>query len=388
MRPLIYLDHNATTPVDPAVLEEMLPFLKDDYGNPSSVYSFGTRVRKAIDLARERVAAFIGCEPGEVTFTSCGTESNNAVIQSAMWVDRDRQHLVTTAVEHSAIMKHAEVLARRGHPVTLLPVDAEGRLSLDEVAAAITDETAILSVMWANNETGVVFPVEKIAEIAREKDVLFHTDAVQAVGKLPIGVSELGIHALSISGHKLYCPKGVGALYINRRSRFHPYLIGGGQEGGRRGGTENVASIVALGKAAELAAALQHTDHMRGLRDYFEAEVFARIEGVQINGHREDRLPNTSNLSFSGVEAEGLLFLLDKDNICASAGSACTTGSLKPSHVLSAMGLSADRARSSIRFSFGKQNTHLEVDQVLEVLVRAVDKMRSLRPPGPVAMHR
>jgi len=383
---IVYLDNNATTSVDPAVVEEMLPFLRDYYGNASSMYGFGRQVAKAITTARERVAALLGCHPEEVVFTSCGTESDNAAIESALRMDPDRTHVVTTAVEHSAVQKQCDLLARRGVPVTRVGVDGEGRLDLDALERAITDETAVVSVMWANNETGVLFPVERIAEIAAAKGVFFHTDAVQAVGKLPVDLSRLPVHYLAVSGHKLHCPKGVGVLYVNRRTKFHPFLIGGGQEGGRRGGTENVASIVGLGKACELAAAgLEHeATVVRGFRDRFESRVLAEIPGVERNGDAEARLPNTSSLSFSGCEGEALLVLLDQAGVCASAGSACTTGSLSPSHVLTAMGFSSDRARSTLRFSFSRFNAPGDVDRGVEAVRAAVAKVRALRPQGEV----
>jgi len=383
---IVYLDNNATTQVDPAVVEEMLPFLRDYHGNASSLYGFGRQVAGAIAKARDQVAALLGCMPEEIIFTSCGTESDNAAIESALRMDPDRRHIVTTAVEHSAIQKHCELLARRGHAVTWLRVDSLGRMDLAELERAITDETALVSVMWANNETGVLFPIAQAAEIAASKGVFFHTDAVQAVGKIPVNLSSLPVHYLSLSGHKLHCPKGVGALYVNRRARFHPLLIGGGQESGRRGGTENVASIVALGKACELAAAaLDHENTaVRAMRDRFEQRALAEIPGVTCNGDADHRLPNTSSLVFEGCEGEALLILLDRANVCASAGSACTTGSLSPSHVLTAMGLPADRARATLRFSFGRFNTEADVDRGLDAVQSAVARVRALRPAGEV----
>ncbi len=379
-REIIYLDNNATTRVDPAVVEEMLPFLTDFYGNASSGYSFSHKVARALEHARERVAALLGCEPSEILFTSCGTESNNAAIQSALSIDPDRQHVVTTAVEHSSIMKHGEFLAKRGHEVTWLGVDGKGRIDLGELERAIRPDTAIVSVMWANNETGVLSPIHEIAEIVRRKNVLFHTDAVQAVGKIPMAVGESKINFLSLSGHKLHCPKGVGVLYINRRTRFTPYLIGGGQEHGKRAGTENVASIAALGKAAELAGKFMKHEAtaVRALRDDFERVVLEAIPDTQVNGDRENRLPNTSNISFEGIESEAVLMLLDKQGVCCSAGSACTTGSLHPSHVLKAMGFSTERARSSLRFSFSRFTTKEEVAKALEILPGVISKLRKM----------
>jgi cysteine desulfurase len=379
---MIYFDNNATTSIDPSVLAEMLPFLKEQYGNPSSAYSFGKRVARAIEHAREQVAALLGCEPSEILFTSCGTESDNTALQSALTVDQDRRHIITSKVEHSAIIKHAEALARRGYEVTWLDVDAKGFIDLSQLEDAIRPDTAVVSLMWANNETGVLFPIEEAAEICRKKQTIFHTDAVQAVGKIPIKLNTIPIQFLSLSGHKLHGPKGVGALYVNRRARFFPFLIGGGQENKRRGGTENTASIVALGKAAELAAELiQEEDRfVRDLRDTFEREAVQRIPGVTVNGDTERRLPNTTSLSIEGIDSEALLMILDQQGVCCSAGSACTTGALEPSHVLRAMGLSNEQARASLRFSFGHLNTMEEVNRGLEILTRAVKKLRELTP--------
>ena len=375
---LIYLDNNATTKVDPAVVEEMMPYLTELYGNPSSGYRFGQQVGKGLDQARERVAALIGCEPGEIIFTSCGTESTNAAINSALQMDRDRQHIVTTRVEHSATLKHCETLAKRGWEVTWLGVDARGQIDLEELDRAIRPDTAIVSVMWANNETGVLFPVEEIAGIVRAKRTLFHSDAVQAVGKIPLNLADAKINFLSLSGHKLHCPKGVGVLYVNRRTKFAPYLIGGGQEQGKRAGTENVASIVALGKACEVAGEyLEHeATEVRAMRDRFEAGILAQVEGAQVNGDRESRLPNTTNLAFEGVDSEGALMLLDQRGLCCSSGSACTTGAVHASHVLKAMGCSDERARASLRFSFSRFNTADEVERALEIVPQVLGKLR------------
>ena len=375
---LIYFDNNATTRVDPAVVEEMLPYLTEQYGNPSSGYRFGQQVGQAIERARERVAALLGCEPPEIAFTSCGTESTNAAINSALLMDRDRQHIVTTRVEHSATLKHCEALAKRGTEVTWLGVNEQGQIDLEELERAIRPDTALVTMMWANNETGVLFPIDEIAAIVREKGVLFHTDAVQAVGKVPLRLSGAKINFLSLSGHKLHCVKGVGVLHVNKRTRFSPYLIGGGQENGRRAGTQNVASIVGLGKACELAGAfLEHeATEVRGLRDEFENGVLTRVEGSQVNGDREHRLPNTSNLAFDGIDSEGVLMLLDQQGICCSSGSACTTGSVHASHVLKAMGFSDERARASLRFSFSRFNTRAEVVRALEILPGTITRLR------------
>ena len=378
---IIYLDNNGTTAVDPAVIAEMMPYLTDFYGNPSSAYGFGSQVKEAVEIARAQVAALLGCMPGEIIFTSCGTESSNAAIQSALAIDPDRQHIVTSTVEHSAIIKHGEALARRGIEVTWLPVDEFGQIDLADLENAVREDTAIVSLMWANNETGVLFPIEKAAEIARAKGALFHTDAVQAVGKIPINLANSKINFLSVSGHKLHCPKGVGVLYANRKSRFNSFLMGGGQENGKRAGTENVPYIVALGKAAELsgAAMVEENVEVKALRDHFENTLLTALDGIEVNGDRENRLPNTSNVAISGIESEALLILLDQKNICCSGGSACTTGSLSPSHVLTAMGFSTERARSSIRFSFSRYNTKEEVDRALEIIIATVRKLRSLK---------
>ena len=375
---LIYFDNNATTKVDPAVVEEMMPFLTELYGNPSSGYRFGQQVGKALDQARERVARLLGCEPGEILFTSCGTESTNAAINSALLMDRDRQHIVTTRVEHSATLKHCETLAKRGHEVTWLGVDERGQVDLAELEKAIRPDTAIVTVMWANNETGVLFPIHDIAEIVRKKHTLFHTDAVQAIGKIPFDLAHTKVNFVSLSGHKLHCPKGVGVLYVNKRTKFHPYLIGGGQEHGKRAGTQNVAGIVALGKACEIAGEFMEHEatEVRGLRDHFENTLLATVEGAHMNGDHEHRLPNTTNLAFSDVDAEGVLMLLDQHGICCSSGSACTTGSIHASHVLKAMGFRDERARSSLRFSFSRFNTRDEVEKALEIVPKVIAKLR------------
>ena len=379
-RPLIYLDHNATTPVDPAVVEAMLPYLTHWYGNPSSPYGFGQRVGEALGRAREQVAGLLGCEPGEILFTSCGTESTNTAIHSALAMDPDRQHIVTTRVEHSATLKTCEALAKRGYEITWLGVDEQGLIDVEELERAIRPETALVTVMWANNETGVLFPIPEIARIVRAKGALFHTDAVQAVGKMPMSLRDLPINFLSLSGHKLHCPKGVGVLYVNRRTRFQSFMTGGSQEGGKRAGTENVASIVALGRACELAAShvAEERDEIRILRDRFEEWILANVEGAQLNGDADLRLPNTSNIAFEGVDSEAVLMLLDQQGICCSAGSACTAGSLHPSHVLKAMGASDDRARSSLRFSFSRYNTGEEVVRALEIIPAVINKLRRL----------
>lgn len=379
---IIYLDNNATTEMDPAVIEEMLPFLTKYYGNPSSGYVFGRQVRRAIDLARERVAALLGCQAVEIVFTSCGTESNNTALNSALQLDPNRQHVVTTAVEHSATRRHCEAVAKRGCSVTVVGVDTAGNLDLEELERAITPQTAIVTVMWANNETGVLFPIEKIAEIARRKRVLFHTDAIQAVGKIPIRLADSTVNSLALSAHKLHGPKGIGALYVNRRCAFRPSMIGGSQENNRRAGTENVASIVALGKAAECAAnaLAEENSRVRQMRDRFESILLGRLPNTCVNGDRTARLPNTTNLSFPDVEADAALIMFDRHHLCCSAGSACRTGAVEPSHVLRAMNLPAPRIRGSMRFSFGRFNSDADVDKALEIIPGVINRLRELSP--------
>jgi cysteine desulfurase len=379
---IIYLDNNATTQLDPAVIEEMMPFLTEYYGNPSSGYTFGRQVRRAIDLARERVAALIGCEPGEVVFTSCGTESNNAAVHSALQLDPNRRHIVTTAVEHSATRRHCETVAKQGFGVTIVGVDHGGGLDLDELERAITPQTAIITAMWANNETGVLFPVEKIAEIARRKRVLFHTDAIQTVGKIPMRLADSTINSVALSAHKLHGPKGVGALYVNKRSAFRPLVIGGSQENNRRAGTENVASIVGLGKAAECASAAlgEENSRVRTMRDCLERRLLERVPNTFVNGDVAERLPNTTNLSFVGIESDAALVMFDRHHLCCSAGSACRTGSLEASHVLRAMNLPPERMGGSMRFSFGRFNSDADVDKALEIIPAVIAKLRAMSP--------
>jgi cysteine desulfurase len=380
---IIYLDNNATTQLAPAVIDEMLPFLTNYYGNPSSGYGFAATARKAINLARERLAALLGCEPTEIVFTSGGTESNNAVTNSALQVQAPGKHVITSAVEHSAVLRPCQDLAKRGCDVTFLRVGRHGNLDLAELEAAIRPQTALVSIMWANNETGVVFPIEKIAEICREKGVLFHTDAVQATAKIPMRLHDTAINFLSLSAHKFYGPKGVGALYVNRRTKFRPLIDGGGQENGRRGGTENVASIVGLGKAAELALKYlgEGKCNIRSMRDRFETSMLEAVSGASVNGAGAPRLPNTSSLSFEGIESPAALLLLDRQGICCSAGSACRTGSQEASHVLRAMNPSGDGARRSLRFSLGRFNTDAQIDRAIEVVPKVIEKLRQNAAP-------
>jgi len=378
--PMLYFDNNATTRIDPLVVEAMLPYLTEQYGNPSSGCRLGKLAAQAIAHAREQVAALLGCEPGEIVFTSGGTEAVNTALASALQLNPQRRHLLTTAVEHSATLKPCEALERRDYEVTRLGVDAAGRLDLSDFEHQIRPDTALISLMAANNETGVLFPIRELAGIVQKHGAFFHTDAIQMAGKLPIRLAETGLAYLSVSSHKIHGPKGVGALYVNRRSAFHPLLRGGGQENGRRAGTENIAGIVGFGKAAELALQGLETEmtQVQALRDAFEDGVLEQIPGVQINGDRTARLPNTTNLAFEGIEAESALLLLDRAGICASAGSACMTGSLTPSHVLRAMGFSHARARSSLRFSFSRFNTAEEIAQALELLPGIIAKLRGV----------
>jgi cysteine desulfurase len=379
---IIYLDNNATTQLDPAVIEEMLPFLTKYYGNPSSGYGFAAMARKAINLARERLAALLGCEPTEIVFTSGGTESNNAVINSVLQFEPRGKRVVTSAVEHSAVLRPCQDLAKRGYDVTFLGVDGHGNLDVAEMEAAIRPGTALVSIMWANNETGVIFPVEKITEICRQKGVLFHTDAVQVTGKIPMRLRDSPINFLSLSAHKFHGPKGVGALYISRQTRFSPLIAGGSQENGRRGGTENVASIVGLGKAAELAFKYlaEGQCNIRSMRDRFEKFVLEAVNGASVNGAGAARLPNTSSLSFEGIESASVLLLLDRQGVCCSAGSACRTGSQEASHVLRAMNPSSDGARRSLRFSLGRFNSEAQIDRAIEVVPKVIEKLRQVSP--------
>lgn len=389
-RKTVYFDNNATTRVAPEVFDAMAPYLRDFYGNPSSAYRFGSQVGKDIEAAREKVAKLIGADPKEVIFTSCGTESNNTAIHSALITQPKKKHIVTTAVEHSAIIKYSDFLRRQGYEITLLPVDSDGQLDLHLLDKSIRPDTAIVSVMWANNETGIVFPIEEIAAICRMHDVLFHTDATQVPGKMAVDVNALGVNMLTLSAHKLHAPKGIGLLYVKKRTKFQPYIIGGHQERGFRGGTENVANMIAFGRAAELATAHLQDENtrVRALRDKLENGILKSIPNTVRTGPKEPRLPNTSNIAFDNCEAEAVLMLLDQTGICASSGSACTTGSLDPSHVLLAMGIKPMRARCCIRFSLGIYNTEEEVDYVLQQLPPMIAKLREISPVKQIDSHR
>ncbi|HLC18026.1 MAG TPA: cysteine desulfurase NifS [Thermodesulfobacteriota bacterium] len=379
----IYFDHNATTPVHEEVFEAMLPYLKEEWGNPSSIHWAARAPRKAVDTARERIAAFLNCTPLEVIFTSSGTESDNHAIKGLVNAKKGKgNHIITTKVEHPAVLNTCKHLAKEGYEVTYLGVDSKGMLDIDELKDGVTDRTILITVMYANNETGVVFPVDEIAAIAREKGIAFHTDAVQAAGKVPLDMQKLNVDLLSISGHKLYGPKGMGALFARRGVRLVPLIHGGHHERNRRGGTENVAGIVGLGKACEIASRDMEREiaQLTRLRDRLEKGLIKRIEHVYVNGDRENRLPNTTNISFEFVEGESLLLNLDMKGIAASSGSACTSGSLEPSHVLMAMGMSHELSHGSVRFSLGRINTEEDVDYLIEEMPPIVDRMRSMSP--------
>jgi cysteine desulfurase len=380
----IYFDNNATTAVAPEVLDEMLPYLRELYGNPSSMHTFGGRLHRKIEDARSKVAQLIGADPEEVIFTSCGTESDNTAIMSAVESFPQKRHIITTRVEHPAVLNFCRHLARKGYRVTFLPVDNQGRLNIDELRKSIDDDTLVVSVMYANNEVGNIFPVAEIGEILRERRILFHTDAVQAAGKVPIDLKKLPADMLSLSGHKLHAPKGIGVLYVRKGTRFYPYIIGGHQENGRRAGTENIASIVGFGKACELAMNYMTEEivYLKKLRDKLENALLRSCPDVRINGDVGSRLPNTTNLSFEYVEGEAILLRLNEFGICASSGSACTSGSLEPSHVLRAMGVPFTAIHGSIRFSLSRYNTEAEIDKVIEVMPAIIKDLRQLSPFG------
>jgi cysteine desulfurase len=379
---VIYADNNATTQVASEVLEEMVPYFHDLYGNPSSMHSFGGQVAGELKEARKRVARLIGATPDEILFTSCGTESDNTAIRAAIASHPHKKHIVTTRVEHPAVKNLCEHLGGHGYRITFLPVDRQGRLDLEDLHKALSNDTAIVTIMWANNETGVLFPVDEIAQMVRERKIVFHTDAVQAVGKIPIDVEQIPVDMLSLSGHKLHGPKGIGALYVRKGTKFSPFLVGGHQERGRRGGTENVAAIVGLGKACELA--LEHLGEekkrVKYLRDKLENGILKGIPNAMVNGDRERRLPNTTSISFEYVEGEAILLMMNEFGICASSGSACTSGSLEPSHVLRAMGVPFTAAHGSIRFSLSIYNTEEEIDFIIEKLPPIIERLRELSP--------
>ena len=380
----IYFDNNATTKVADEVFEEIKPYFCELYGNPSSMHTFGGQVGIKIRTAREKTAALLGCDPSEIIFTGCGTESDNTAINGTLAAYPNKRKIITSCVEHPAVLSVCRELGSHGYTVVELKVDKQGRLDMDmaELEKQIDDNTALVTIMYANNETGVIFPVEKIAELTKSRDAVFHTDAVQAVGKIPLNLSKSNIDLLSISGHKLHAPKGVGVLYIKKGTRLSPYMLGGHQEAGKRAGTENVPGIVGLGKACELAAKNieEESEKVKHLRDKLENAILQQCPDSMLNGDKDNRLPNTSNISFEFIEGEAILLMLDKFGICASSGSACTSGSLEPSHVLRAMGVPFTAAHGSIRFSLSRYNTEKEVDYTIEKMPEIVNRLRKLSP--------
>jgi len=385
MTDVIYMDNNATTRVADEVFEAMLPYIRDLYGNPSSMHTFGGQVAHAINTARASVANLLNCSPDEILFTSCGTESDNTAIHTVLEQNPDKRHIVTTRVEHPAVRSTCRHFRdRRGCRLTELPVNAVGQIDLDELRDAISDDTAIVSIMHANNETGTVFPIAEIAEIVAESEAVLHCDAVQSVGKIPLDLSRIPINFLAVSGHKIHAPKGVGVLYVRRGTKLLPFIMGGHQEHGKRAGTENVPYIVALGKACELAG--EHledeTTRVRALRDRLEEKLLAGCRDAHVNGDPDNRLPNTTNISYEYVEGEAILLHMDGLNIAASSGSACTSGSLEPSHVLRAMGVPFTRAHGSVRYSLSRYTTEKEVDFVAENMPAIIERLRKMSPFG------
>ena len=378
----VYVDNNATSRIAPEVLDAMMPYLTERYGNPSSMHSFGGTVGLDIKDARTKVAALIGAAPDEIVFTSCGSESDSTAIWAALNSYPNKKHIVTTRVEHPAVKNLCETLTKRGYRVTFVPVDGEGRLDIDQLKRHLSNDTALVSVMWANNETGVIFPIREIAELVRDKGIVFHTDAVQVAGKIPVDVKADGVDMLSMSGHKIHAPKGVGVLYVRKGTKFSPFLIGGHQEHGRRGGTENVASIIGLGKACELARKQFTKDMVRVQAAAGQAGIrlLEKVPHAFVNGDRENRLPNTTSIAFEYVEGESILLMLNEYGICASSGSACTSGSLEPSHVLRAMGVPFTAAHGSIRFSLSTYNTEEDIDFIIEKMPPIIERLRSMSP--------
>ena len=378
----IYFDNNATTKVAEEVLEEMKPLFCELYGNPSSMHTFGGQIGRRIRKAREQVAALISCEPSEIIFTSCGTESDNTAIRGTLAAYPNKRKIITTRVEHPAVLAVCREQESHGYTVVELGVDDKGRLDLAQLEKELDDDTALVTIMYANNETGVVFPIDEIAGLVTGRGVVFHTDAVQAVGKIALDLSNSNIDLLSVSGHKIHGPKGVGVLYVRKGTRLAPFMLGGHQESGRRAGTENVPGIVGLGKACELAAEniVQENERVGCLRDKLESAILGSCPDSRLNGDKENRLPNTTNISFEYIEGEAILLMLDKFGICASSGSACTSGSLEPSHVLRAMGVPFTAAHGSIRFSLSRYNTEEEVDCTIEKTPEIVNKLRKLSP--------
>ncbi len=379
----VYFDHSATTPVDKRVAAEMINCITGNFGNPSSIHAFGRRARMAVEEARERVAKGIGANPDEIVFTSGGTEADNIALEGAARANRERgNHIITCAVEHHAVLDICKTLEKDGFKITVLPVDACGMVHVEDVAGAVSEKTILITIMHANNEVGTIQPIPEIGRLARERGIIFHTDAVQSAGKIPVRVDELGVDLLSLSGHKIYGPKGIGALYIRSGTRWQPVSHGGGQERGQRAGTENVPGIVALGKAVELAAAEldEEAARLTRLRDKLIQQVTERISHVYLNGHPVNRVPNNINFSFQDVEGESLLLSLDREGIAASSGSACAAGAVEPSHVLTAMGVPPALAQSSLRITLGRENTEDDVDYLLAVLPPVIERLRSMAP--------
>ncbi len=381
----IYFDNNATTRVADEVYEEMQPYFRNLYGNPSSMHTFGGQVGIKIREARERVARLLGCDPSEIIFTSCGTESDSTAIHGALAALPQKRKVITTRVEHPAVLAVCRDLESHGFTVVELGVDKQGQLDLNELEHQLDNDTALVTIMYANNETGVIFPIEQIAEMVTSRGIVFHTDAVQVVGKIPLNLSQSPINLLSLSGHKLHAPKGVGMLYVKKGTRIAPFMLGGHQEGGRRAGTENVPGIIGLGKACELAAENMQDENTRvkRLRDKLEKALLETCPDSRVNGDPDHRLPNTANISFEYIEGEAILLLLDRHGICASSGSACTSGSLEPSHVLRAMGVPFTAAHGSIRFSLSRYNTEDEVDFTIEKMPEIIHRLRELSPFVP-----
>lgn len=379
---IVYFDNNATTRVDDDVKKEMDAFFTELYANPSSMHYFGGQVQKYLDKSRESISKLLGCLPEEIVFTSCGTESDSTAIYSAIKTNPDKRHIITTSVEHPAVLNLCKYLETQGFRVTYLKVNSDGMIDLNELENALDSDTLIVSMMWANNETGVIFPVEEAAKICRKKGVIFHTDAVQAAGKIPVNLSKTDIDMLSLSGHKIHAPKGIGVLYVRKGLKFAPFIIGGHQERGRRAGTENVPYIVGLGKAAELALKNieKENEYVKKLRDMLEEKISNSIPNIKINGINSPRLPNTSSISFGYVEGESILLLLSEKGICASTGSACSSGSLEPSHVLMAMGIPFTFAHGTVRFSLSIYNTEEEVDYVVKETSEVIKKLREISP--------
>ena len=377
-----YFDNSATTKIKPEVLKAMMPYLTEEYGNPSSLYCIGRDSKRAIEKAREQVANLINCDKKEIYFTGGGTESDNTALKGIAYRYKEKgNHIITTKIEHHAVLESCETLEKQGFEITYLNVDGDGKISLEELENAITDKTILISVMFANNEIGTIEPIKEICEIAKQKNIIFHTDAVQAIGNTPIDVKEMGIDMLSMSGHKIHAPKGVGALYVKTGIEFDKFLNGGHQEKNKRAGTENLAGIVGLGKACEIAmeGMEYHIKHTKSLRDYYVEELKKNIKDIKVNGSIEHRLPGNANISFLGIDSTALLLELDKKGICCSSGSACNSGETNPSHVLTAIGLDDDTARSALRTTFGEFNTRAEVDYLVQNLISCVKELRKTK---------